>query len=75
MTKDYNVEELERLIDCKIVGVIRSTDKYERYYGLKIDDARREEGYILWFLQDEEGNGPGSFCIENYDTAEDFEEL
>ena len=74
--KDYFIEELERLDGCKIVGVVTGGGKgHEKYYGLKIDDARREEGYILWFLRDEEGNGPGSFVIENYDTAEDFEEV
>jgi len=75
MTIDYCVRELEQLVDCKIVGVIRSTDKYEKYYGLKIDDSRMERGLILWFLRDDEGNGPGSFTIENYDEAEDFEEV
>lgn len=73
--KDYFVEELERLDGCKIVGVVVSGEGYEKYYGLKIDDARREEGYLLWFIRDEEGNGPGSFLIENYDEAEDFEEI
>lgn len=76
MAKDYLIEELEQLIGCKIVGVVRSTDdEYEKYYGLKIDDARMERGLILWFLRDEEGNGPGSYLIEYYDTAEDFEEF
>jgi|WetSurSiteA1Bulk_404760.scaffolds.fasta_scaffold99521_3 hypothetical protein len=75
MAKDYYVEELEQLIDCKIVGIVRSTDKYEKYYGLKIDDPRMERGLIIWFLRDEEGNGPGSFTIENYDEVEDFEEI
>lgn len=75
MTKDYFVEELEDLVGCKIVGVVRSTDKYEKYYGLKIADNVREETIILWFLRDEEGNGPGSFTIENFDDVEDFEEF
>lgn len=76
MSKDIFVEELEALIGCKIVGVVRSTDTvHEHYYGLKIDDTSMELGLILWFMRDEEGNGPGSFMIEEYDTAEDFEEF
>jgi len=77
MSKDYFLKELEKLIDCKIVGVVHSDeeDSYEKYYGLKIADKRREETKIIWFLRDEEGNGPGSFTIEDFDEAEDFEEI
>lgn len=73
--KDYFIDELERLVDTMIVGVVVSGKGYERYYGLKIDDPIMEKGYILWFLRDEEANGPGSFVIEDYDTCENFEEV
>lgn len=73
--KDYFINELERLVNTKIVGVVISGEGYQRYYGLKIDDPIMEKGYILWFESDEEGNGPGSFVIEDYNTCEDFEEV
>jgi hypothetical protein len=79
MEKTHNAypykEELEHLLGCKIVGIVRSTDGAEQYLGLKIDNPIMEEGYILWFVNDNEFNGPGSFLVENYDTAEDFEEI
>jgi hypothetical protein len=73
-SKNVFIKELETLVDCKIVGVVVSTDGQD-FYGLKIADNRREETKILWFLRDEEGNGSGSFVIENFDTCEDFEEV
>lgn len=75
MTKDVFVIELEELIGCKIDGVIREKGHYETYYGLKINDARRKKTLAIWFLRDEEGNGPGSFSIEDYETFENIEEF
>lgn len=74
MTKDYFIDELLKLVDGKIVGVVYDGTGYERYYGLKIVSDRREETKVLWFLRDEEGNGPGSFSVEDANETVPFKE-
>lgn len=75
---NHIVKELEELINCKIVGIVRALKplaydgNFNEYYGLKIDDPIMERGLILWLASD---NTPNDFVIEDYDTAEGFEEV
>lgn len=72
-TEDYFTKALhDNLVFGNIVGVAVDWDEEtgEKYYGLRITrvDARispmKRQEYILWFIRDEEGNGPGSFQIQ-----------
>jgi hypothetical protein len=75
--KDFDLIELERLLNCKIVGIVRATKplaydgEFKSYYGLKIDNPIMEEGYILWLV----GDSVANFVVENFDIAEEFEEV
>lgn len=78
MEKNQDILDLEELVNCKIVGVVCATKPigydgdFKEYYGLKIDDAIMERGLILWLAGYDDKS---HFTIEDYDEAEDFEEV
>lgn len=78
MKKNQNILDLEELVGCKIVGVVRAlkplgySGNFNEYYGLKIDDSVMEKGLILWLAGDDCAE---NFMIEDFDEAEDFEEI
>lgn len=57
-------EQLSKLVDGRILKVLRddSGDDGDMYYGLLIQT--RDVQMTIWFLRDEEGNGPGYPQIE-----------
>ena len=55
----YYTDRLEKLVGGKIVGVV--TD--EEFFGFVVQV--RNKRVVLWFLQDDEGNGPGSFELND----------
>lgn len=58
---DFYLSRLQPLLGGEIVGLIRSGgDPEEEFFGLQIQDLKGAK-WNLWFLQDPEGNGPGSF--------------
>ena len=75
--KDYNLSELKKILDYKIVGIVCAVKPlaydgdWNEYLGLKIYNPITKESYIFWLIDDSIGN----FVIENFDTAEDFEEV
>ena len=58
----FYLKQLEPLVDGKIVGFCR--DERGEFFGLRISTKKGETN--LWFLRDDEGNGPGSFEISNH---------
>jgi hypothetical protein len=56
----YLTAKFEPLVGKKVAGVAYDPD--EGYIGLRLDD-----GTIVWFLRDDEDNGPGSFDIKEPD--------
>jgi hypothetical protein len=58
----FYVDKLKELIDYKIEQVMLSPDGY---YGLQLLDEFSRKRKIIWFLRDEEDNGPGLFDIED----------
>jgi hypothetical protein len=58
----YYLAQLNTLVGGKVTAV--ATDEDEEFFGLQItmpDGTRR----TILFLSDDEGNGPGSFEIQN----------
>lgn len=62
--EDYWTKELSKLLGGKAVKVVTREDYGVIYYGLKFTFIESGLVKTLWFLRDEEGNGPGSFDIE-----------
>ena len=69
---DYNLDELKKILDCKVTGIVRAIKplaydgKWNEYYGLKMGGS-----YILWLS----GESIGNFFVEDFDKAEDFEDV
>jgi len=65
---EFYLRELSKIIGATIIGVVetpQTNDPWEEdFFGLKLEFC---DGSIkvLWFLRDDEGNGPGSFSIED----------
>jgi len=57
-TKFYT-EQLSQLVGSKIKSVVNDG---KEFFGLELIFPNKGEK-ILWFLRDDEGNGPGSFEI------------
>lgn len=59
---DFWTKELFPLVGGEVTQVLRDdNDEYDVYYGLRIlkTDGEQQTMYDVWFLRDEEGNGPG----------------
>lgn len=65
---DFYVKQLKPLVGGKVIAIaVSDEDEFgDQFFGLhievKADNEDRE--VIVWFLKDDEGNGPGSFEIE-----------
>lgn len=61
MSAEFYLRRLQHLVGKEITGLVRSgPDEWgDEFFGLIVDGRK-----IVWFLQDDEGNGPGSFSIE-----------
>lgn len=57
--ENFYAEQLAKFVGCKVSGVVTSPDGF---FGLKIKSGRMEN--IVWFLRDDEGNGPGSCEVQ-----------
>jgi hypothetical protein len=69
--EDICTRVLHGLVFGQITGVAVDFDKEtgEKYYGLRIDKVFSSQPpvvrhYVLWFVSDEEGNGPGFFQLQ-----------
>lgn len=61
MENEYWTSTLEKLCGSVIERAI--SDKEGEYFGLQIKTPLGSHK-IIWFLRDEEGNGPGAFEIQ-----------
>jgi len=59
--ENYYTEKLAAFVGGKITGVAFDNDG-EGFFGIKVKVGRKEN--IIWFLRDDEGNGPGSFDVQ-----------
>ncbi len=60
---DFYTEQLAPLVDGKVDKILSDEDGF---IGLKIVSGKKE--YVVWFLSDDEGNSPGSFEINQYES-------
>lgn len=54
---NWYAKELEQFIGQTVKSVVKD----EEFFGLLLTDG--EHDTVIWFLRDDEGNGPGSFDI------------
>lgn len=59
----YHIDRLSQLKGCTISRPIVDESTDPAFFGLEIIPPSGER-IALWFLQDDEGNGPGAFEIE-----------
>jgi hypothetical protein len=62
---DYFDRLLEQFRGAKIVKPFHHEEGNETWYGLVVE-LTNGEIKTIWFLRDEEGNGPGSFEIGDW---------
>lgn len=63
------LRKLQTLLGGTITALARSgkRDRDQEIFGLVI--RTKDRSYVLWLLEDFEGNGPGGFSLEPYRTA------
>ena len=57
----FYIKQLEQLVGGRVVGCAKDTQ--EGFLGLVVKTKAGKR--IVWFLCDDEGNGPGSFEIQD----------
>ena len=57
--QEFYLSKLEPLMGGKVTGIIKDDTEF---FGLQIEVGGKKKN--VWLLQDDEGNGPGSFSIE-----------
>lgn len=68
---NYFIKSLKKLVGYQVIQVIVSDESRNPYLGLRLQKGldRRD----IWFLQDEEDNGPGFFDINPMFEDEELE--
>jgi hypothetical protein len=61
----FYLGRLKQFVGGRIIGTVHSEpdELGDRFFGLQIRTNGKTQ--FLWFLQDDEGNGPGSFDIQD----------
>ena len=62
MQKQYTMWQLGQLMGYKVKEVLFDVSDGEGYSGFLFENSKKEQ-IVLWFLRDEEGNGPGAWDI------------
>ncbi len=61
MSNKFYLNQLKQLIGAEVVGLV--SDQGGEFFGLQFRREGDKKSKVLWFLSDDEGNGPGSFSI------------
>jgi hypothetical protein len=61
---EFYLEQLAQFVGWKVTGVAKAPlDEFgDAYFGLVLTKSAAKR--IVWFLRDDEGNGPGSFEVQ-----------
>ena len=59
---NFYTDQLKKLIGYRITGI--ALDHEGEFFGLIVKKGREKRETIIWFLKDDEGNGPGAFDIQ-----------
>jgi len=62
MANNFFTNQLNKLVGGKIESAVQEKDG--ELFGLQIVLPNKSKK-VIWFLRDDEGNGPGSFDIQN----------
>lgn len=62
MRAQFYLDRLNTLVGAKIVGTV--VDQDDEFFGLALTMPNGDDK-SLWFSSDDEGNGPGSFSLED----------
>ena len=70
MPADFYLQQLQPLVGAKIVGLARTDESDpDEYFGLVVELPNKQRKVIFFlrddFLRDDEGNGSGSFEIQD----------
>lgn len=68
MPADFYLQQLQPLVGAKIVGLARADGKPDEFFGFVVELPNKERK-VIFFLKDDEGNGPGSFEIQDVNKA------
>jgi hypothetical protein len=68
MSADFYLEQLQPFVGATIVGLARADCEYDEFFGF-IVELLNQERKVIFFLRDDEGNGPGSFEIQDVNKA------
>lgn len=69
---DFQTQQASPLIGATVTGLAKTPpdDMGDEYFGIELQKGNTD--YVLWFLRDEEGNGPGAFEIDDGTVAADY---
>lgn len=68
MPTDFYLQQLQPLVGAKIVGLAHADGENDEFFGLIVELPNKERK-VIFFLRDDEGNGPGSFEIQDVNEA------
>jgi hypothetical protein len=68
MPADFYLQQLQPFVGAKIVGLARADGEYDEFFG-SIVELPDKERKVIFFLKDDEVNGPGSFEIQDANKA------
>jgi hypothetical protein len=68
MPVNFYLQQLQSLVGAKIVGLVRADDEHDEFFGFVVELPNKERK-VIFFLRDDEGNGPGSFEIQDVNKA------
>lgn len=68
MSADFYLQQLQPFVGAKIVGLAHADGEYDEFFGFIVELPDKERK-VIFFLRDDEGNGPGSFEIQDLDKA------
>jgi len=64
MPADFYLQQLQPFIGATIVGLARADGEHDEFFGFVVEFPNKDR-QVIFFLRDDEGNGPGSFEIQD----------
>ena len=68
MPADFYLQQLQPFVGAIIVGLARADGEHDEFFGFVVELPNKERK-VIFFLKDDEGNGPGSFEIQDANKA------
>jgi hypothetical protein len=68
MSADFYLQQLQPFVGATIVVLAHADGEHDEFFGFIVELPDKERK-VIFFLRDDEGNGPGSFEIRDVDKA------